>query len=116
MATKTVTGKVFVNGVEIGSVNGSYDDEYIDQSTEQINTKSITAIVYLDSVQIGNGSGSYEDKISYNEGGTETKTVSGNVLIDSVQIGTVSGTLEDQYGAVTGAKIPTQLTLEIVPL
>ena len=110
MVLKTITGVVYVDGVQVGSVSGSYEDEYLNQSSEQVVTRSITVTVYVDGVQVGTGTGSYEDKVTYGSGGVESKTITGVVYVDGVQVGSVSGSYEDQYGAVA-AKIPTKLTL-----
>jgi hypothetical protein len=103
--SKTITGAVYANGAQIGSVTGSYIDEYRDEPSETAVTRSISVNVYINGVLVGSGSGSYEDKISHASGGVEQKAITGAVYANGTQIGSVSGVLEDQYGAV----VPLQL-------
>jgi hypothetical protein len=98
--SKTITGAVYANGTQIGSVTGSYTDEYHDEPSETAVTRSISVNVYINGVLAGTGSGSYEDKISHASGGVEQKAITGAVYANGTQIGSVSGVLEDQYGAV----------------
>lgn len=116
MVEKTISGSVADDqGNTLGNVSGTYIDEYLDQSTEQIISRQVTITVADDqSNTLGNGTLTYDDYISYNGGGTRTITLSGNVVDEQNNtIGSISGSLEDEYGSV---KIPTVITLEITPL
>jgi len=101
---KTVSGNVYdeQNNV-IGSVSGTYIDEYQNASTQQIQSRTINiSVVDENGNSIGSGQLQYDDYISYNGGGTRTIDLSGNTNDDvNNTVGSVSGSLEDQYGSVT---------------
>jgi len=115
MTEKTVSGTVYADGVALGSISGTYIDDYQNSASEQILSRSVPITVADESgIEIGSGALSYDDYVSYNGGGVRTITVSGNVYANSDVVGSVSGSLDDQYGAVS-AKIPTKITLTIIP-
>jgi len=106
---KPVSGNVYDDANNtVGSVSGTYIDEYQNSASEQIETRTISiSVVDENGNSIGSGQLQYDDYISYNGGGTRTIDLSGNVNDDvNNTVGSVSGSLEDQYGSVeTGVPI-----------
>lgn len=99
---KQVSGTVVDGeGNEVGSVSGTYIDDCLDSSSEQIVSRTITITVQDDEGnQVGSGQLQYDDYVSFGSGGTRTINLSGNVQDDEGNVvGSVSGSLEDQYGA-----------------
>ncbi|RLE37068.1 hypothetical protein DRJ17_07340 [Candidatus Woesearchaeota archaeon] len=118
MVEKTLSGQVLdEEGNVIGSVSGSYIDEYQDSTSEQIESRTISInVVDENGNSVGSGQLQYDDYITYNDGGTRTIDLSGDVKDDEGNIiGSANGSLEDQYGSVS-AKIPTKLEITITPL
>jgi len=117
----SLSGSVLLEGEACGTVSGEYVDESQDASSENIEHRTIDGQVLLEGERVDNGAQlEYDDYVTYGDGGTRTIPVTGNVWLYvaeagySALVGECSGSLDDNYGAVT--KIPTTLTLEVIPL
>jgi len=114
-------GNAWLEGEACGTVSGEYTDDSQDATSENIVHRTIDGQVLLEGERVDNGVVlEYDDYVTYNGGGTRTISVVGNAWLYvaeegfSAIVGDCSGSLEDNYGAVT--KIPTTLTLEVIPL
>lgn len=80
---KPVSGNVVDEyGDVIGSVSGTYIDDYQDGSTEQIVHRSIPITVVDENGNvIGNGSLEYDDYVTFGSGGVRTIQITGSVIV-----------------------------------
>ena len=102
-------GSVYIDGIVIGSVTGTYIDDSAEQQSETINNVTVNITVYIDTTiytdiiqydVIGSGVLQYQDYVAYNGGGSRTISISDNILLDSSTIGSVNVNLTDNYSAV----------------
>ncbi len=96
----TLSGSVYIDGIVIGSVTGTYVDDSVEQQSETINNVTINITVYIDSTVIGSGLLQYQDYVAYDNGGSRRIDVTGDALLDSTVVGSAVGYLIDNYSAV----------------
>lgn len=81
MTVKTVTVKVYVDDIEVGSGEISYDDESYPNSVETIVSKTLSFKIYVGDVEVGEGDIGYDDYVAYGDGGSRTINLTGAVLL-----------------------------------
>jgi len=112
MVTKSISGTVYIDGVEVGNFTIYYEDEAVNALTENIVSKTTNVDVLINSTNVGSGVVNYDDYITYDEGGTRSYQIIGDILINTSNVGSITLQMSDDYGKIKKA---TQITLQIIP-
>ena len=97
MVVVNISGTVSVDGIQVGTVSGSVDDESL-AGPQLVKDKEYYATVNIDTIQVGDGILLFSDKVADPAGpASETDTITGTVSVDGIQVGTVSGSITDNF-------------------